>query len=148
MMVMMSTSVSLEMVTEHTTVSVGVVGHIAVNSTVSLEMVVNHITMSLRQGWGGVVEHITVPLGLEDYISVSLGVEGQISVPWMVEAHISVSLGVVVDWWSTSLCPCGRCVVEHIAVSLGWRSTSQCHFPIQYKKAQMQCQLSCSSINS
>ena len=125
MMVMMSTSVSLEMVTEHTTVSVGVVGHIAVNSTVSLEMVVNHITMSLRQGWGGVVEHITVPLGVEDHISVSLGVEGHISVPWMVEAHISVSLGVVVEHITVSLGQVGggahRSVLgveEHISVSL------------------------------
>ena len=57
-------TVSLEMVEEHTTVSVGVVGHIAVHITVSLEIVVDHSTASLGQGgmvlcstsqcpWGG-----------------------------------------------------------------------------------------------
>ena len=46
-------TVYLEMVVEHTTVSLGVVEHIAVHITVSLEMVVKHITVSLGQegGW-------------------------------------------------------------------------------------------------
>ena len=49
-------TVSLELLAEHTTVSVGVVGHIAVHITVSLETVVEHITVSLGQV--GVVKHI------------------------------------------------------------------------------------------
>ena len=62
------------MVADHTTVSVEVVGHIAVHITVSLEMVVRHITLSYF-------------LGAREGV---LGVEEHISVDWRVEAHISV----------------------------------------------------------
>ena len=41
---------SLEMLAEHTTVSVGVVEHIAVHITLALEIVVEHSTLSLGVG--------------------------------------------------------------------------------------------------
>ena len=82
--------------------SVEVVGHITVHITESLEMVVRHITLSLGQG--ECCEAHRSVLGVEAHISVSLGGGGG--------AHHSV--------------PGAGGVVEHIAVSLGWRSTSQC----------------------
>ena len=76
---------SLEMVTVHTTVSVVVVGHIAVHITVSLEMVVDHMTVSLGQGQGwGVVcgAHRSVLGGKGAHLSALDGGGKHLSVPW------------------------------------------------------------------
>ena len=85
-------TVSLEMVVERTTVSLGIVEHIAVHITMSLEMVVGHIT-------------------------ASLGCRSTSQCPGWWRHTSQCPLGW---WWSTSLCPWGRGVVEHITVSLGW----------------------------
>ena len=123
------TNVSLEMVAEHTTVSVGAVEHIAVQITVSLGWW--WTTSQCPWSRGGVVEHIAVSLGWRStsqcpgwWRHTSLGV---------VVQHITVCLGlggcgahrsVLVWWWSTSQCPgwwrrTSQC-------PWGWRGTSQC----------------------